>query len=328
MCLCVAPLHQVAPNDDDDDQHQHTTAADHIRRRNKSRHATMDPNVPFDSTLLFGARATTAADPAAVAAPSEGITAIAARIHERAVQLANEQDALQAAEQQLEIVQAKHVDEQQRSQQVRSQYLKSMLQANSMELECCKIQDLIAERVSKTKKLKQQELQIMEQIAKQEAEWEAVVEGKLVQHKVRQMLYQKHLQGAIHARNEAMARRKCKIGTSARLAAQLKRDRKLIIQEEQQVQANMMRMTDAEDEANKQVESLALQVRTALTKVSQTFLIVSSITAIESRGLISCLAITSQRSELRTSLREAQQAYQNAHDEADKLGHEYRSCRV
>jgi hypothetical protein len=215
------------------------------------------------------------ADPAS-SDRSDGISAIVARIHERAVQLANEQDALQAAVQQLESVELSLAVEQQRSQQVRSKFLKSVVQANLMELECSKIQDLIAERMSTTVKLKQQESRILQRIENQRAEWEAVVVGKLVQHKVRQELYQKHLQGAIDARNNATARRNLKLETSARLVDQLQRDRESILQEQKQVQADMMCMTEAEDEANKQVEALALQVRAALAKVSQTLIKVAS----------------------------------------------------
>jgi hypothetical protein len=155
-------------------------------------------------------------------------------IHERAVQLANEQDALRAAERQLDTVQASLAEEHRRSQCVRSKYLKSKVQANSLELECCKMKDLIAERVSKTNKLKLKESQIVQQIATQMAECEVVVAGKLVQHTVRQELYKKILQGAILARTQAVAHCKLKLETAIQLASKLKRDLESILQEQQQ----------------------------------------------------------------------------------------------
>jgi hypothetical protein len=79
--------------------------------------------------------------------------------------------------------------------------------------------NLIAERVSKTNKLKLKESQIVQQIASQKVEWEAFVEGKLVQHTVRQELYKKILQGAILAHNQAVAHPKQKLETAIQLAS-------------------------------------------------------------------------------------------------------------
>jgi chromosome segregation ATPase len=196
-----------------------------------------------------------------------GIAAVAARIHERAVVLANEQAALQEAENELAELGENLAEEEKRSQQVRIKYLKSMVQLHSVELEYRKMQDQISERESKTKKLRQEENEIVEQIAKEKVEWDSMVQNTLVKHKVCQELYQKHLQGAIHARNDAMARRQDKLRTAARLCQKLKHDRDSILQQEEQVQDEMKRMTETEEEANKQVEALALQVRSALGKV-------------------------------------------------------------
>jgi len=196
-----------------------------------------------------------------------GIHAVAARIHERAVQLANEQEALKQTQQELQELQASHATEKNRARQVRKDYLQSVLQLNTVELECCNVQDQIAERETKTKKLQQETNDMVEQLEQQQTEWETTVQDKLVQHKVRQELYQKHLQGAIEARQKAMARRHNMLAAVQRLTQQAKHDRQNTLQEQQRVQADMMRMTETEDETNQQVEVLASQVRAALGKV-------------------------------------------------------------
>ena len=197
-----------------------------------------------------------------------GIAAVAARIHERAVQLANEQEALQQAEHELKELQTHFAVETKRGREVHQRYLKSVLELHSVELECSTVEDQISERDSKTEQLKQQTSEIMDQLEQQKAEWESTVQDKLVQHKVRQELYQKHLQGAIEARNQAIARRKRILEKVARMTTQLENDRENTLQEQQRVQADMMRMTENEAETNKEVDSLASQVREALRKVS------------------------------------------------------------
>lgn len=226
----------------------------------------MDPKT-FEHTRTEALTFNSATDPGA--AVSGGISVIAARIHERAVQLANELDSLREVEQLFEVTKSDHAEKEQCSHRVRIKYLESMMQAMSMELECCRIKDLIAERFAKTQKLIQRTRQIVEQTAKQEEVWKARVEGKLVQHKVRQELYQKNLEGVIRDRNQAIALRKLKLATAARLVVQEKREHDSILQEQQLVQANMMRMTEAEDQANTHVESLAMKVRSTLSKVSR-----------------------------------------------------------
>lgn len=217
----------------------------------------------FDRAAATAATAVTTPPPAT----SAGISAIAARIRERAGQLASEQDALAGAEQELESAHASLTQQCQRSQAARRAYLQSAVQASTVELECGTVQDLIAEREARTRQLKQQESRMEQEIAKQKADWAAVVDVNLARHTLRQELYQKHLLGAIHARHQAVARRAGKLETAARLALQWKRDRETIMGEQQRVQANMMRMTEAEDDASNQVESLALQVRQSLAKV-------------------------------------------------------------
>jgi len=197
-----------------------------------------------------------------------GIAAVAARIHERAVQLANEQEALQQAEDELKELQTHFALETKRGREVHQRYLKSVLELHSVELECSTVEDQISERDSKTEHLKQQTGEIMDQLEQQKAEWESTVQDKLVQHKVRQELYQKHLQGAIEARKQAIARRKRILEKVARMTTQLENDRENTLQEQQRVQADMMRMTENEAETNKEVDSLASQVREALRKVS------------------------------------------------------------
>lgn len=196
-----------------------------------------------------------------------GIAAVAKRIQERAVQLAHEQEALKRVEEEKVQMQNSHAVETKQARQVRQQYLKSVLQLTMVELEYCQVQDQIATCKSKTETLQQETSDILEQLQSQQAEWESSVQETLVQHKVRQELYEKHLRGAIDAHHQAVAKRQKLLETVQRLTQQSEQDHANTLKEQQRVQADMMRMTEAEHEINQQVDTLALQVREALGKV-------------------------------------------------------------
>jgi len=196
-----------------------------------------------------------------------GIAAVAARIHERAVQLAHEQEALQRVERELQEMQINHAVETKRARQVRQQYLKSVLQLTTVELEYCQVEDQIATCKSKTETLQEETSDISEQLQSQQAEWENTVQETLVQHKVRQELFQKHLQGAIDAHHQAAAKRQKLLDTVQRLTQQSEQEHANALKEQQRVQADMFRTTEAEHEINQHVDTLALQVREALGKV-------------------------------------------------------------
>jgi hypothetical protein len=124
----------------------------------------------------------------------EGIQAIAAKIHERAIQLANEQELLRNAEQELSMTQLTLAKEKGLRQDVRIQFLNTMSKANALEIECIKIEELIKDRVLKTQKNKEKEIEINNKVSKNEAIWDKTEES-LTRHNLRQELYLKILSG-------------------------------------------------------------------------------------------------------------------------------------
>lgn len=196
-----------------------------------------------------------------------GIAAVAARLHERAVQLAHEKEALERTLHEEKKCANSHALETKRARQVHQQYLKSVLQLTTVEIEYCQVQDQIATCKSKTETLQQETSDISEQLQSQQADWENTVQETLVQHKVRQELFQKHLQGAIDAHHQSAAKRQKLLETVQLLTEQSEQERSNVLKEQQRVQADMMRMTEAEHQIDQQVATLALQVREALGKV-------------------------------------------------------------
>jgi chromosome segregation ATPase len=201
---------------------------------------------------------------------AEGIEAIAARIHDRAVQLATQQGALRSAKQELSNTQedlAKEIDLRQR---VRKEFLKCLSQANAIELECIDIQERIEDRMFKTKKLKEKEKEMVAQFSKRESEWEMAQE-LLTRHKLRQEVYLKILRGVINKRNQAAAFRQKRVERVIQLCETLKDEKESVELDQIRLRDNILRLTEFENDDNKAVETLASQVREAITRVSARF---------------------------------------------------------
>jgi hypothetical protein len=196
----------------------------------------------------------------------EGIQAIAAKIHERAIQLANEQELLRNAEQELSMTQLTLAKEKGLRQDVRIQFLKTMSKANALEIECIKIEELIKDRVLKTQKNKEKEIEINNKVSKNEAIWDKTEES-LTRHKLRQELYLKILRGVIDKRNQAIMIRKIRIETATRLREESKRECDSIALDQTRIEAEMAHISETEKGANVAVEALASKVRETIAKV-------------------------------------------------------------
>jgi hypothetical protein len=202
--------------------------------------------------------------------PAEGIEAIAVRIHDRAVQLAAEQEALRNAEVDLSKTQEALVKEEARRQRVRMEFLKRMSQANAIELDCIQIRERVQDRMLKTKQLKEKEKEIAEHVLKNAVAWEKG-EDALTRHKLLQGMYLKIAGGVVNKRNQDLARRQSRIETVFQLCEKLKREEESSEVDQKRIQDNILRLMENEDDENKAVETLASQVREAIARVSFRF---------------------------------------------------------
>jgi uncharacterized phage infection (PIP) family protein YhgE len=196
----------------------------------------------------------------------DGIEGIAARIHERAVQLSNEQEVLRNAEQELRKLKEQLEREKEINQVVRARYLQNVTKLNSIEMECIQLEGSIKEGITKTKSLKEKEKEILASLTQKDAEWDNT-EHALTRHTLRQELYLKVLEGVIDQRTQAISRRKSRLETAKAAAGELKHKEKMCIQKQGQMNMEMKRIVDAEGEENKVIDIIASQVRDALTKV-------------------------------------------------------------
>lgn len=194
-------------------------------------------------------------------------TAIAARIQSLAAQRSHEQQVLAAARNQLATAHADLLQKEQRHKHVRQNYLESMIQAHSTELDCAKILQCIEERVLATQKLEQETEKINVDILRSEEEWKVLVESSLAHHELRQELYTKQLEQSVNAQAEVERRQTAKRETVMRLIVELKQQQEYLLHKQKAAQADIAHMNDTEGQANTKVEHLAMQVRTALARV-------------------------------------------------------------
>lgn len=249
-------------------RHQKRKCAPYATMQHFKKHNSC--NLPMDPSSTTGKNTTI---PTIVARETNsncggGIAAVASRIQERALQLAKEQKALQCAQEELKNLHVQHAEANQLYRTIHQGYLESLIQLHSVELECGMAQQSIADYTKKTSKVKQQTKEILQELQLDQKTWEDTIQKQIVQHSVRQELYQKHLQNAIQASRNTTARRKEMVTQIGQWTEQYDCDRKATIEEQQHLQEEISRMTQVEEETNKQVESLASQVRLALAKVS------------------------------------------------------------
>jgi hypothetical protein len=198
--------------------------------------------------------------------PPDGIEAIAARIHERAQQLSNEQYILQLAERELYELREKVKHQMDLNQVVHVQYLNSVMKMNSMEMECIQIDEAIAECINKTDGIKANENGIVAYLSKKNAEWESKQET-FTRHKLCQDFYLKILQGVIDQRGRSIARRTHRLETTKKLSEEIEQKQATILQSQDRMKSDMKFTSNKEDDENKIIESLASEVRDALAKV-------------------------------------------------------------
>ncbi len=198
--------------------------------------------------------------------PTDGIEGIAVRIHERAVQLLTEREFLRHSEQQLRELKVEIERENEINQTVRARYLQNVTKMNSIEMECIQMEASIKERMKKAESLKENEKEILASHTQSNADWNNT-EQALTRHTLRQELYMKVLQGVIYQQTQAISRRKSRLETTAKFIEELKQKENFCIQTQCRIKVDTKRIIDAEESENKVIDSLASQVRDALTKV-------------------------------------------------------------
>ena len=197
---------------------------------------------------------------------ADGIEGIAVRIHERAVQLSNEQELLRHAEQELQELKEQLEQEKEKNQVVRGTYLQNVMEMNSIEMECIQMEASIKERINKTENIKEKEKEILACLTNKNVEWN-FTEESLTRHKLRQELYLKVFQGAIDERTQSVSHRKSRLDTAHQLTEEMKQKGILSIHKQGRLKVDLKRIADAEQQENKVIDTLASQVRDTLAKV-------------------------------------------------------------
>ena len=197
-----------------------------------------------------------------------GIASVAAKIQDRAMQLMREQQQLQGTRDEFDYHQQLLEGEQARTTKVHQEFLKSNRNAYGIELEYLKLQEEMSDCQQKTVKLIEEKEQLEERLETEQASWQTnVLESLLVKHKTKQELYKKSLQAAISARENANAERERKLDQLKQEAKRFEAEHDWVLQQQQQVDFYIDRMSLKEEEENQKVEELAEQVRSSLQKV-------------------------------------------------------------
>jgi chromosome segregation ATPase len=204
------------------------------------------------------------------------MVAVAARIQDRAMQLHAEQTKLNTVLAELD----KTRHEAQKETDVNSSRRRNMLEAinsrNGIELELYQARDKIDGYRTTIQKLQQETEIIEEAIAKAQAQWKDDVQNLYSPHQLEMELYQQTLEAALDAREQRSRQRAEQLEKLETKARNLKEREECLRLECTILREGTQSLEKREDAEDKEVSSLASQVREALAKVSDNLLAASS----------------------------------------------------
>lgn len=204
------------------------------------------------------------------------MVAVAARIQDRAMQLHAEQTKLNTVLAELD----KTRDEARKETAVNSSRRRNMLEAinsrNGIELELYQARDKIDGYRTTIQKLQQETEIIEEAIAKAQAQWKDDVQNLYSPHQLEMELYQQTLEAALEAREQRSRQRAEQLEKLETKARDLKEREECLRLECTALREETQSLEKREDDEDKEVSSLASQVREALAKVSDNLLAASS----------------------------------------------------
>lgn len=252
-----------------------------------SNYGYVDPT----STSLFGGGGGGSDDD-----DSFGIHKVAEQIRERALQVVQEQTIEAAAKQEVEklesILQQARVEHHRQRQRL----LEARTGCDGIELEYGTLVAQRDERKRKSEKI-QKEIDDMDQQAQvQQKMWDETVDGIFSQHRVQRQLFTNILEQQIRTVEQANKQRQDRIQLMMEKTEQMKRDKESNEAQASCIEQQLLPKAKADrEEADQQVQQLAVQVRTALAK----------------------------RTELRSALREAQKSCEKANENMVNAENEY-----
>jgi chromosome segregation ATPase len=213
---------------------------------------------------------------------NSGIEAISAKIQERAFQLSEEEQLLEDADRELQIIRKQKLKEDSIRRRIRRKYLDSTVQVHRMEIMNHIAQDEVIRQEASTSKLKEQTKELRRKIQEYEKSWEILLHGNrseggqgngnsndgvITRQKLASEMYETFLREAISATERTKKNREIKFNTITLAIVKTEDEMQEFMQQQKRIESEVIDLIEKEAQVNKKVEELAEQVRSALAQV-------------------------------------------------------------
>lgn len=249
------------------------------------------------------------------------IAAVAARIQERATEVASERAAVELAKAELAQLQNILQQEEKKTGAVRRTMLSTVRERHGVEMELYKVCDLQEERLSKLDDYQRETNDAKEEMMQVHEDWEDTVDDLYVEHNLQRELYKRCVNGRIKRREECIKERDQKLRQLEQETKSFEEETKHMTEETRQLEENIVDMDSREEKEDEEVTALSMQIRATIQKVSgeiwyhvwcvMGWLCVPYCMPVSHVSTV----LFGQRTSLRRTLRDAEEACQNANRE-------------
>jgi len=248
------------------------------------------------------------------------IAAVAARIQERANEVASERAAVELAKAQLQELQTLLKNERKMNDTIRRIMLSTVRSRHGVEMELCKIRDEQEERLFNVEQYQRETQEAVEEMEQVHDVWEDTVRDVYVEHDLQRELYRRSVHGRIKRREQHMKERDQKLHQLAQETKIFEEETKRMEEETKQLEKNIIDLDSREEKEDEQVAALAMQIRATIAKVRNV------LSCIDGNKYMYCAVshvclnhyVSRQRTSLRRYVRDAEEALQKANREMKK----------
>ena len=221
--------------------------------------------------------------------PSDSIMAVAAKIHERALQLTSERATRDMAKAELDETNLVLAEETDRYHQARRKLLSSVRRRNGVELEVYRIQDQQKEHMHTAERLEKETAKLNAMADATERQWTDMIERTIAPHFVKRRVFENALEGRIVAQQVVEERRKRKLAFLLEEASQYADECAHVRDETKQVRAETKRVKQNAARQDEELSGLSMQIKATIAKVSRT----RSLSLLPSRSWVVVLSSSS-----------------------------------
>ena len=249
------------------------------------------------------------------------IAAVAARIQERAHEVASERANVELAKAELKHFQILLEQESKKHNHVRRTMLSTVRSRHGVEMELWKLRDEQEDYVHQLEEYKRETQQAKEELAQVHASWEDTVRDVYVEHDLHRELYRRCVQDQIQQRKECIRQREQRLVRLAQETKAFQQETKQMMEEAKQLEQNIVEMDSREAKEDEEIAALSMQIRSTISKVSECdeHCRVQWIPCTLLCSYLSDVYLTRflsrQRSSLRRKVRDAEEARQKANAE-------------